>query len=118
ASPRDRQAVTGTQTPGHGPQAPHQQKGPDREPGASPGPSSCPPARPDNSKISYRAVDNVRRPTRGFGSEFPGSRPVLSWVSWGSGVLGLWQEEALEAVGEPGLELAGCPAVVGGQQQV
>ena len=51
------------------PQAPHQQKGPDREPGASPGPSSCPPARPDNSKIIYRAADNVRRPTRGFGSE-------------------------------------------------
>ena len=33
----------------------------------------------------------------------------------GSGVKGLRQKEDLEAVGEPGLELAGCPAVVGDQ---
>ena len=49
----------------------------------------------------------------------------LSRIPWiaGCAVVGLvglgpWQKEELEAVGEPGLELAGCPAVVGGQQQV
>lgn len=33
------------------------------------------PARPRHSKIIYLAVDNSRRPTRGFGSEDRGSRP-------------------------------------------
>ena len=33
------------------------------------GPLPCPRARPDHTKIIYLAVDNSRRPTRGFGSE-------------------------------------------------
>ena len=67
---RDRQAITGTQTPGHGPPAPDQQKDPaPAKPGATTGPLSCPHAGPDSFKIIYPAVDNGRRSTRGFGSE-------------------------------------------------
>ena len=67
---RDREAITGTQTPGHGPRAPDQQKDPaPAKPGATTGPLSCPHAGPDSFKIIYPAVDNGRRSTRGFGSD-------------------------------------------------
>ena len=51
----------------------------------------------------------------------PGSwpvRPLLVHVRVVAGFWGCGQEEALEGVGEPGLVLAGCPAVVAGQQEV
>src|SRR5271157_3432089 len=52
------------------PKAPHPQKGPEpASPARTPGLSPCSPARPGHSKIIYLAVDNVRRSTRGFGSE-------------------------------------------------
>ena len=40
-----------------------------REPGATPGSLPCPHARRPHSKIIHLPVDNVRRSTRGFGSE-------------------------------------------------
>lgn len=67
------------------------------------------------------AVDRLRRRGSGY-------RRSVVW-SWGpvgraAGavcgrlVLWFWQQEQLEAAGEPGLVLVGCPPVVGGQQQV
>ena len=62
---RDREAITGTQTPGHGPRAPDQQKDPaPAKPGATTGPLSCPHAGPDSFKIIYPAVDTGLRSTR------------------------------------------------------
>jgi hypothetical protein len=37
------------------------------------------------------------------------------WVGGEQG-LGVWQEEVLEAGGEPGLVVVGCPSVVDGEQ--
>jgi hypothetical protein len=39
------------------------------------------------------------------------------WIGREPG-LGIRQEEALQAAGEPCLEVVGCPSVVDGQQQV
>ena len=63
ASPRDRQAVTGTRTPRHGPRPRTSRKAQNpRTRRESRAIAISSQARPDNSKIIYRAVDNVRRP--------------------------------------------------------
>jgi hypothetical protein len=52
------------------PPGPHPAKGPRAtEPGATPGPPSCPHAGRPHPKITYLAVDKIRRSTRGFGSD-------------------------------------------------
>src|SRR5271157_2008034 len=79
-APRSRHRHT-VPRPGH--HGPHPQKDPrTREPGATPGPSSCPQAGAGRSEINYPAVDNLRRSTCGFGSD-----TIREWPSGGLAVL-------------------------------
>ena len=63
-------AATGTPSPGHGPRRPRTcRKAPNPRTRRDTGSSSCPPTARHHLKINYPAVDNVRRSTRGIGSD-------------------------------------------------